>query len=107
MRTTAGRIESHGEPELTLNLKKELIAVAEGGAGAGRQIKAFQATIMLNLRLIEFSFLHHLTSFWTRADVVLQPLKQPPLRVHQQQTFMKATVLEEDFYLKINLEESR
>lgn len=30
-----------------------------------------------------------------------------PLRVHQQQTFKKATVLEEDFNLKINLEESR
>lgn len=31
MRITAGRRESHGEPALTLNLKKELIAMAERG----------------------------------------------------------------------------
>lgn len=72
---------SHGEPALTLNLKK-LIAMAERGLEqAGRQIKAFQATIMLNLRLSEFSFLHHLTSFWTRCSAAaskMAPVTGPP-----------------------------
>lgn len=59
---------------------------------------------MLNLELIEFSFLHHLILDQdTHGAETSKKKKGPPLRDLQQQTCVKLNVLEEDLNLKMNV----